>query len=751
MINLPEMTDPYALAAMRISYSLAAPAYMSSPRHFLLSALSEIRTSIRYGNAPMSASSYAHYGVVLCGVFNDIDKGYQFGKLALRLAKRYDDKALNAKVALITGTFILAWKIHPRKTLALLHLGVQDGMASGNLQAGTICRYSDTVASFVIGQELAALEDKLAVNGQQFRQLRQESHANLNDQLRQTVLNLLGRSSDPCRLTGDAANEEELLPHYRATDNASGLYTLHLYKLILCYLFGRYDAALVNARIAADHQEGVTAQVIVPLLYFYDSLARLAVATSLPAGESQDLLAPVAANQERLKHWAGYAPQNFQHKYDLVQAERYRTSGDLAKAMACFDDAINGAKASGYIQEEALANELAARLYLGQGRTKIARLYLRDAHYNYVKWGATAKIQDLKASYPQLLRRNVSSTRSADERHASIPNPYSSNTGSFSLDVAAIMQASRAISEEIVLAKLLKKLMQTILENAGAEQGWLLIEEEGEWRIHAKGNINEEIEVLQSIPITGDEACSHLPQTLIHYVCRSRENVVLDDAAEAKPFRHDPYIRSHQPKSVLCVPLLHQGNPRAIVYLENNLTAMAFTEERVEMVRLICAQAAISIENAQLYAEQAAYTRLLEDRVAERTAKLEQANQELQLLANLDGLTQLANRRRFDEYLAHQWRYLAREQQSLALVLCDVDHFKRYNDYYGHQQGDDCLKQIANALRQTVKRPADLAARYGGEEFALILPLTDKDGATVVSRSLQQEIRHLRLPMPPRK
>ena len=745
LIDLPAMTDYAALAAMRISYALAAPAYMASPRHFFLSALAEIRTAMRYGNAPTSAASYAHYGILLCGVIDDIEKGYQFGKLAFELAKRQDDMALNAKVALIVGTFVLAWKVHPRETLELLRQGAQDGMETGNLQAAMICRYSDALACFVIGQDLSSLEHMLADQSQQFRQFRQESHINLTDQLRQLALNLLGRSNDPCRLVGDAADETVLLPHFIATANESGLYTLYLNKLILCYLMGKYRAALDNAGRAAIHEAGVTAQVVVPLLYFYDSLTRLALADSAGEEERSDLLTAVDANQKRLKHWAAFAPQNFQHKSVLVDAERRRIRGDSVTAMAYYDAAIDGAKENGYIQDEALANELAARFYVTQGRSKIAQIYLYEACYGYTKWGAVAKVEALQTSYPQLL-----SQIQASHAGNSSAWPVSQNLSAqyFSLDVETIMQASRALSEEIVLAKLLKKLMQIILESSGAEQGWLLLEAEGTWCIRAAGKINEEIEVLQSIQVSGSLDSESLPLTLIQYVIRSHENLVLDNAEQAKQFLSDSYIVSRRPKSVLCVPLLHQGNLRAIVYLENNLSTMVFTKARVEMVQLLCAQASISLENAQLYAEQAAYTRLLEHRVAERTAELEQANRELQYLADLDGLTQLANRRRFDEYLAQEWKRLSREQQPLALILCDIDHFKKYNDYYGHQQGDDCLKQIANTLRQVVTRPADLVARYGGEEFVMILPFTGEEGARKVSSKLQQMIRRLKIPHP---
>jgi len=748
LIDLPAMTDPAALAAMRITQTLAAPAYMASPRHFVLSVLTEMSASLHYGNAPSSAASYAHYGILLCGVIDDIEQGYRFGKLAVELAKRHDDLALNAKVALITGSFVLPWKVHPRETLAVLRQGIEDGMASGNLLNAAVCRYSEAIACFVIGQELPGLEQRLADDVRVFQALRQESHIHLLDQLRQLTLNLQGRATDPCRLTGDAADEAILLPHYVKTANESGLYTLHLYKLIVCYLMENYPSALANARNAATHEAGVTAQVVVPLLCFYDSLTRLALVDAAGEAGATELLAGVRANQQRMHRWAGHAPQNFQHKYDLVEAERLRLQGDTVTAMACYDAAIEGARDNGYIQDEALANELAAKFYLAQGRCRIARIYLCDAYYGYARWGATVKVEVLQNRYPGLLYPNADTNRgqTPDGSSGLIPSPLGADRAYLSLDAEAIMQASRALSEEIVLAKLLRKLMEIILESAGAEQGWLMLLEKGTWRIRAAGKIKAGIEVLQSIRLMDDAEKNRLPLSIIQYVIRSHENLVLDNAEEAQQFANDPYLSAQRPKSVLCVPLLHQGNLRAIVYLENNLTTMAFTQARVDIVKLLCAQASISLENARLYSEQSAYTLLLEDRVAERTAELEQANQELKHLANLDGLTQIANRRRFDECLTQEWKRLAREQQPLTLMLCDVDYFKQYNDLYGHQQGDDCLKRIADMLSRAITRPADLVARYGGEEFVLILPSVGEEGARKLGDRLQQGIRELRLP-----
>ncbi|MBR9884920.1 MAG: sensor domain-containing diguanylate cyclase, partial [Oceanospirillales bacterium] len=214
------------------------------------------------------------------------------------------------------------------------------------------------------------------------------------------------------------------------------------------------------------------------------------------------------------------------------------------------------------------------------------------------------------------------------------------------------------------------------------------------------------------------------------------EPVVLHDAAREGPFMEDPYVRAFGPKSVLCVPI-RRDRFEGVLYMENNLSSGVFTQDRVEIIRLLAAQAAVAIENARLYEEVQEYSRTLEDKVAERTARLALLNEELQGLVERDGLTGVANRRRGDAYLEEVWVRLRREKKPLSLIMLDVDHFKAYNDNYGHQSGDDCLVAVAQAIREQLQRPADMVARYGGEEFMLILPDTDINGAVQVAEKVR--------------
>ena len=222
---------------------------------------------------------------------------------------------------------------------------------------------------------------------------------------------------------------------------------------------------------------------------------------------------------------------------------------------------------------------------------------MRKAHYGYLRWGAVAKVQQLEARYPSFVaqsghRRSMS---------ASTINFQTTDTGTQSaaaLDLSSVLKASQAISGEIVLETLLTKMMRIIIENAGAERGYLLLKKKGQWVIEAESATEQQaITVLQSFPISEEL----LPMSMINLVTHTHDVVVLDDAANEGPFRQDYYINRHQPKSVLCAPLVNQGKLTGLLYLENNLTTAAFTPDRLEVLKLLSSQAAISLENAQLY------------------------------------------------------------------------------------------------------------------------------------------------------
>jgi signal transduction histidine kinase len=334
---------------------------------------------------------------------------------------------------------------------------------------------------------------------------------------------------------------------------------------------------------------------------FYYSLALLAHYPDVDANEQAQYLTELEANQQKMKLWASHAPINYQHKYDLIEAEKARVLGNVLEAMALYDKAIQGSREHPYPHEEALAYERAAEFYLALGREEIAQLYMKRAHYGYVQWGATAKVQDLEVEYPHLLSQPISTSSPDRLSNTTITGCRSGEI----LDLAAVMKASQAISGEMVLDKLLANLMNVVIENAGAQKGFLILKNaEGDWVIEAEGGVDSEaVTTRQSLPIDSEEPL--LSAAIVNYVARTQESVVLNDALNEGEFTAEAYIVAHQPKSLLCTPLLNQGQLSAILYLENTLTTGAFTADRLEVLQLLSSQAAISIDNAKLYTEMA--------------------------------------------------------------------------------------------------------------------------------------------------
>ena len=591
--DLPGITDPYKLAAGHVMSSLLGVFYMGSPGLFPLAAFKWLRLSVKNGNAFESAMGYASYGVVLCGV-GDIDSGHRFGRLALSLLERFSAKELKASVFMLTNVFIRPWKEHVRETLKPMMEGYQSGLETGDPEYASYCLFNYTTNSFLIGEELTGLEREMAKCSQALDQIKQEISLHDENIYHQTVLNLIGRGENPCLLVGESFNEEksELLRE----GNITGHYYVYFNKLILCYLFGAYSQAIENAAIAEKYLDNVIATIFFSIFHFYDSLAQLAAFPQAEKSERKRILKKVAANQKKMQKWAQHAPMNYLHKFYLVEAERARVLGKDGEAREYYDQAISHAQENEYLNEEALGYELAAKFYLAKGQDHLAHHYLRDAHYAYQRWGAKAKVRDLETRYPQVFAQ-----REESPVPFTLTEPTTTISGrgtSSALDVTSMVKASQAISSEIVLDRLLSTLMKIVIENAGAQKGFLILEKEGEWVVEAQGAVDDaDVTLLQSVPL--EEVT--LPISIISYVARTQENVVLDDASKEGDYTQDPYIKATQTQSVLCAPLINQGKLTGMIYLENNLTTGAFTQDRLTLLNLFSSQAAISIENAQAY------------------------------------------------------------------------------------------------------------------------------------------------------
>jgi len=622
LIDLPIMSDRHIQASMNILHMLLAPVFQGKPDLLPMVGITMVRLSLEFGNSPASVVGYVLHGLVLCSVWQELEEGYAFGRLSLNLLDRFHWNNFKSIVLNMFGNHIQHFKDHFRETSATLYEGHKSGLETGDF---LFCGYSISnsyLQRFLFGTELEPMIRELLDYRHLMISIKQFSPLGYLDLLQQTGINLRETFPEPHRLLGEVYNEIERIPKHEEDQELTALSLLYLYKLLLAYLFEDYQSALEYIKIAEEnnYENAVTGMVCIPCFHFYAALTYLAILSLDSEGDKHSDLERLDVHEKTVNQWAQCSPSNHLHKWYLLQAEKHRVYGNKAEAIADYDRAISAAHENQYIHEEALANELAAKFYLNWGKGKIAQSYMQDASYAYLLWGALAKVNYLNRQYSTLLsavpQQNLNVTKTITET-SSGKNLYKT------LDMKTVFKANQIISGEIVLDKLLVELMKIILQNAGAQTGCLMIVDRGSLIIQASGNINsEQIRVLQELPVEESTLVCH---AIVNYVARTQESIVLNDASHSGNFTQDSYIQTHQPQSILCVPLVNQGKLISIVCLENNLTTGAFTEERVNIVQVISGQAAIALENAYLY-------RNLEQKVEERTAELALANAEIKTL-----------------------------------------------------------------------------------------------------------------------
>ncbi|MCC5621639.1 AAA family ATPase [Nostoc sp. CHAB 5715] len=648
LLNLSQATDVTIVAAARILTSAAPCAYLSVPLLYLLVILKKVYLSVVYGNESTSTFSYVSYGILMCGVFGNVELGYEFGQLSLDLLVPYQNSELKGKTLLLVYLYTRHWKMHLRETLQPLQMAYCTCLDVGDLAFAGYSAYNYGFYSYFAGQNLTQLESEVAGYCEALKHLKQNLTLTYCQLSQQILLNLIGNADNVVVFSGAAYNEQHQLPLHEAAGDRTGLALLWINKLVVSYLFSEFEQAVEQAGQARQYLDAVLAFLYVPIFHFYESLAQLAWFEQLSTLEQQQMKECIAANQEKLKYWATHAPMNFLHKFHLVEAERERVQGNKAQAIDLYDRAIVLAKENGYIQEEALANELAAKFYLDWGKQRIAGEYMTQAYYGYARWGAKAKVADLERRYPQLLAPILEQTRSPFSTNETIfplksvtstSFATSSSSVSVALDLAAILKAYQTLSGEIELEKLLKALLHIVIENAGADKCVFMLLESDRLLIQALAQLSLSSVQKQAAKVDfypmllnpqSVEDSVDVPVGLINTVKRSLQPKVIIDATVHPQLINDPYIQRQQPKSILCCPILHQGKLLGILYLENNLVTKAFTSDRVELLNLLCAQAAISLENARLYQNSQNYAQQL----TQSLAKLQASEIRFQNLAN---------------------------------------------------------------------------------------------------------------------
>lgn len=703
---LPEMTDPRLQLAMALGEQIAIAAYMVS--NLMLNTwitLKMVNTSVRHGNTLSSASAYMSYGI-LHAFFGSYRTAYEMGQFALALGNTFNNPEAICSTTAPFSIFVNHWREHAARSLDHVDRCLAVSLETGRVLYLVAAATQSVVIRFFTGENLDNVHRDCLKNLERINRF--SAAATYLQSIRQVILNLKGLTQHATSLSDAQFDEAAMVPLLMPGKTIDRRY--YAYKCFICYLHGDYTEALQMAIEGEKYRDTLRGSLFMPLYVLAYALTLAALYPTASAVEKKRYWKRLKSYRGQLKRWAENCPENFRHLHLLVSAEMARLADQPAQAMTLYEQAIGVAHQYGYANFAAVAAEAAARFYLGLGLMPAAQAYLRQARDDYLKWGASAKVRDLDEQYPQLLVL------------------ASTGTSIAALDVITALKASQTLSEEIVLDKLLGKLIRIILESAGAQKACLILEHDDQLFIEAQGRVDKnEIWMLQSTLI---ETSPDLSPGIVNYVRHTHETLVLDHAGTAGPFTADPYVRRHQPKSILCLPILKQTRLVGLLYLENNLTPYAFTPERVTVLNILAAQAAISLENTRLYNE-------LEMRVQRRTAELEIARQQAEALAKTDALTGIYNRRGMMEVSERELRLATRTGRPLALIAFDLDHFKRINDRYGHGEGDRVLREVVSMVQQTI-RATDLFGRIGGEEFLLVLPDTTDQGAIQLAERLRQ-------------
>jgi PAS domain S-box-containing protein len=603
LINEEKMQVPEQKVALKLLGNMGPLTFFSHQELWKMTVVKAINLSFQYGFVAGGSYCYSCYGIILSAILENYQAGYEFGLLALKLSETSNNLAQYCQDSVIFANYLNCWLKHIKTTNNINYEGFKIGLHSGNLQWAGYNRMFQTITIVYQGIPLATILEEISKNLLFCQKTKNQWAADIILANKLAVLNLSGQNTEEIW--------EQYLSNFYEHRSMAAICEYHVLKAMVLYFYEQYDSAKQWAVSAVELINFLMGHISRSHHNFYYSLILTALYPSAESADQKSYWETLAANQKQMKIWAEKCPENFLHKYLLVEAEIARISGKVVEAMNLYDCAIESASEHEFTQNEALANELAAKFWLARGKEEFAKLYMTKARYGYQLWGAFGKVKDLEEKYPQLLAE-VAGSKKKDTFETSstlATNSTLSKDGNL-LDLTTVIKAVRAISSEIVLSNLLNQLMKIVIENAGAQVGLFITKQNDDWVIEVEGTVEQDnMTVLQPIHSQNNRT---LPLAIINYVERTKTNLVIESAVGEPRFMNDSYILFHKPKSILCSPIIYQGKLTGILYLENNLTTGAFTPERLKLLSLLTAQVAISLENARLYTSLQAYSQELQ-------------------------------------------------------------------------------------------------------------------------------------------
>lgn len=726
------VTDPRILAAARIISATLTPAIFSDHSVVCWLVLESRRLWDEYGPCPGLPATLGATPMVTIGFRGDYRTGYLVSRHALSVSEQRDTPEDLARIRTMFTIYAAHWFEPLEASLHHAQQARESAMQAGVVQSACFTYHATLLAAL---DSSAALETSVAAAeaASAFAARTSNTHSQACFiTYHQLMRALRGETDAPGSLS--AAPFDEAVHVAGLGNNPIALSTYHTLRGLSAAIFGDAPRLMQHAAAAMSlaSRQGVYRAVLAHLLQ------GLALAQRVAGSDVQD---PSGARAVWLKEfdqcqaWMAQraldAPGNYAHLTKWLEAERAWAIGDSWRAAAAFDVLLRELDIRQRPWHRALGLERAARFHLSHGLVHTGSQLLQESMRAYELWGASGKVQELRRQHLFLRRASTVSLAGGATQHT-----QSTALSSDAVDMLAVLRASQALSSETNLDRLKSRVIELLGSLTGAETVLLILrgEDGHSWYLPAQAG-----EAQAALSVEEAAARGVLPISVFRYAARTSKPLLVQDAKQDDRFVRDPYWADVAFSSVLAVPILSQGEPRALLLMENRLTRSAFSADRLDAVMLIAGQLAVSLDNALLYAS-------LERKVAERTAALEEANQRLEQLSVTDALTGLANRRRFNEALESEFLRARRAAQPMGLAMIDIDHFKLYNDHYGHQGGDACLQLVAKTMKSSLRVGSDLVARYGGEEFVLLLPNTDLEGAYVVAERMRAAIEALHEP-----
>lgn len=599
--NLPKLTEEKYLVAMRILTATSSSAYLASPELLLLIVMKQVEISLKHGYSSQSTFAFATCGIILCGVLGDLNLGYRVGTAALKLLEKIEEKEYVGRSITGMNLFIMHWKDPLLEVEKRFRESYVKCMETGDLEYAAWALLCKDFHAFFSGKNLNRMKIDLEKSIEKLKlELKQETQYFTAHSFLTLVERLINTKEENKKIYQE---DEEFREKFEKEKNKNGLYYIYSNKMIQYLIMGDYQKSYEYSFLAEKNIDSVVSTVNYPEFYFYSSLSMFFTKGFAYEEDKKQLKKKTKA----LKKWGEFGPENHFYKYKLVEILKKAFSSKGCIDTKLLDEIIEEALKKGFVQDAALINEISAYISKLKGRETLYKTYIMEAFKLYDKWGANAKVEKLLEENPFLEQNNfgnVSITRSVK----------SGLNGGF--DSNSLIKISQILSSEIKYERLIHKMMDIAVENAGAQKGIYLTKRDD--RLIVEGNYGLKNENSQEEK-NGNRENNSFSKSIVNFVLRTGESIVLNDANKENMSFTDSYLQIYKPKSILCIPVVAQNKIVGVLYFENNLTTGVFTLQRIEFLKLIASQAAISLENIRMYNN-------LEEKVNERTLELQNIN-----------------------------------------------------------------------------------------------------------------------------